>query len=56
MKALFAEASHFCSVATFHIGKTGTPERAIVLYLMGVKLINEFCQKFLCVNAEKARN
>jgi choline kinase len=56
MKALFAEASHFCSVATFHIDKTGTAERAIVLYATGVKLINEFCQRFLSVNAEEAKN
>jgi choline kinase/thiamine kinase-like enzyme len=51
MKALFSEASHFSSVTTFHIGKTTTTERAIVLYLTGVKLINEFCQKFLDENA-----
>ena len=47
MKALFAEASHFCSVSTFHIGKTKTAERAVVLYLIGVILINEFYQKYL---------
>ncbi len=49
MKAYFAEASHFCSVATFHIGKTLDDRRAIVLYLMGVKLINEFFDKFIGV-------
>jgi choline kinase len=47
MKALFAEASHFCSVATFHIGKTSDTERSTVLYLTGVKLINEFYQRFI---------
>jgi hypothetical protein len=47
MKSLFAEASHFCSVATFHIGKTKTADRATVMYLTGVKLINEFFDKYL---------
>ncbi|MDR2420799.1 MAG: hypothetical protein LBD49_01665 [Oscillospiraceae bacterium] len=50
MKALFAEAAHLCSVATFHIGKTGTADRAVVLYLAGVKLINEFFDKYLTGN------
>ena len=56
MKALFSEASHFCSLATFHIGKTVTTEREIVLYLTGVKLINEFYQRFVNGNDERARN
>jgi choline kinase/thiamine kinase-like enzyme len=47
MKVLFSEASHFCSVATFHISKSGAKDRETVLYLTGVKLINEFYQKFL---------
>ncbi len=47
MKVLFAEASHLCSVSTFHINKTETPERAIVLYLIGVRLINEFFDKYI---------
>lgn len=47
MKALFAEASHFCSVSTFHIGKTNTAERSVVLYLIGVTLINDFFHKYL---------
>jgi len=47
MKAMFAEASHFCSVSTFHIGKTKTSDRSVVLYLTGVKLINEFYDKYL---------
>ena len=47
MKLLFAEASHLCSVSTFHIGKTKTPDRAIVLYLTGVRLINEFYDRYI---------
>lgn len=47
MKALFAEAAHFCSVSTFHIGKTETSDRPVVLYLVGVRLINEFYDKYL---------
>jgi hypothetical protein len=56
MKALFAETSHFCSVATFHIGKTANKERAVVLYLTGVRLINEFYKRFLNENVAEARN
>ncbi len=47
MKALFAETAHFSSVATFHIGKTKTADRAVVLYLIGVKLSNEFYERYL---------
>lgn len=47
MKILFAEASHLCSVATFHIGKRETSDRPIVLYLIGVQLINEFFDKYI---------
>lgn len=47
MKILFAEASHLCSVSTFHIGKTESYDRPITLYLIGVVLINEFCSKYL---------
>lgn len=50
MKALFAEASDFCSVSIFHIGKTSNAERTIVLYLIGVQLINEFYEKYLVNN------
>lgn len=47
MKTLFSEASHLCSVSTFHIGKTKTPDRPIVMYLIGVQLINEFFDKYI---------
>ncbi len=47
IKVLFAEASHLCSVSTFHIGKTEKPDRSIVLYLIGVRLINEFFDKYI---------
>lgn len=47
MKVLFAEASHLCSVSTFHIGKTDTDDRPVVLYLRGVQLINEFYDRFV---------
>lgn len=47
MKILFAEASHLCSVSVFHIDKTEKPDRAIVMYLIGVQLINEFFDKYI---------
>lgn len=47
IKAYFAEASHFCSVSTFHINKTSDSKRAVALYLMGVTLINEFWERFI---------
>ena len=47
MKALFAEAADFASVSIFHIGKTNTSDRTIVLYLIGVQLVNEFYDKYL---------
>lgn len=47
MKALFAEAADFASVSIFHIGKTNTSDRTIVLYLIGVQLVNEFYNKYL---------
>ena len=53
MKCLWAEASHFCSVMTFHIGKSSTPDRAELLYLRGVELINEFYEKYLDKSAKQ---
>ena len=47
MKVLFSEASHLCSVSTFHIGKTDSYDRPIVLYLIGVQLANEFYDRFI---------
>lgn len=47
MKILFAEASHLCSVSVFHIDKTEKPDRAIVMYLIGVQLINEFFDRYI---------
>jgi thiamine kinase-like enzyme len=47
MKAYFAEASHLCSVMTFHVGKTDNSERVMTLYLTGVILINEFFEQFM---------
>ena len=47
MKSLFAEAADFCSVSIFHIGKTKDADRTLVLYLIGVQLINEFYDKYL---------
>lgn len=46
MKILFNEASHFCSVMPFHIEKAATHDRALALYLTGVKLVNDFYNKF----------
>jgi hypothetical protein len=42
MRTLFAEASHFCSMIPFHLQ---SENRAIALYLMGVKLLNEFVNR-----------
>lgn len=53
MKAYFAEASHLCSVMTFHIPKSDTPDRVVTLYLTGVILINEFFDKFMGEFLEK---
>ena len=47
MKCLWAEASHFCSVMTFHVNKSSTPDRVMLLYLIGVMLINEFYSRYL---------
>lgn len=47
MKCLWAEASHFCSVMTFHVNKSSTPDRVMLLYLMGVILINEFYDEYI---------
>lgn len=47
MKCLWAEASHFCSVMTFHIHKSQSSDRVILLYLMGVILINEFYYEYI---------
>ena len=52
MKILFAEASHLCSVATFHIGKTEDYRRPTVLYLIGVQLANEFYDRFIKGNEQ----
>lgn len=56
MKCLWAEASHFCSVMTFHVDKSATPDRVILLYLMGVILINEFYDKYLVRDQWKKRD
>lgn len=47
MKCLWAEASHFCSVMTFHVEKSNTPDRVMMLYLKGVELINEFYDNYI---------
>lgn len=54
LKTLFAETSHFASVATFHIDKTDNHDRATVLYLIGVRLANEFYDRFIVNDAWKA--
>ena len=53
MKSLFAEAADFCSVSIFHIGKTKDADRTMVLYLIGVQLINEFYNRYLLNNKWK---
>lgn len=39
IKALFSEAMHFSSVMPFHLYEKKKPERAIVMYLTGVRLM-----------------
>ncbi len=46
LKTLFAEAMHFNSVMPFHLQKDKKEDRAIAMYLIGVKLLNEFFEKF----------
>ena len=46
MRTLFTEAVHFCTLMPFHLRGDGKEERAIALYLTGVKILNEFCQKY----------
>lgn len=46
MRTLFAEAAHFCSVMPFHLKMDNVEKRAIALYLTGVKLLNEFMEKY----------
>jgi choline kinase len=46
MRTLFAEAAHFCSVMPFHLRMDNVEKRAIALYLTGVKLLNEFVEKY----------
>ena len=53
MKSLFAEAADFCSVSVFHIAKTKDAKRALMLYLVGVELINKFYDKYLINNVWK---
>lgn len=46
MRTLLAEAAHFCSVMPFHLKMDNVEKRAIALYLTGVKLLNEFVEKY----------
>ncbi len=46
MRTLFSEAAHFCSVMPFHLKMDGVEKRAMALYLTGVKLLNEFAEKY----------
>ena len=42
IKTLFSEASHFASVAPFHIKMDGNENLAILCYIRGVELMNDF--------------
>jgi len=46
LKILFAEAMHFSSVMPFHLKNDGKEEKAIAMYLTGVRLLNEFFERF----------
>ena len=48
----FTEAMHFCSVAPFHLRGTENEEYAVALYLTGLKLLNEFIEKWLTPKIE----
>ncbi len=54
LKINFAETAHFASVATFHVDKAKSHDRAAVLYLIGVQLSNEFYNKYLRNDAWKS--
>lgn len=56
MKTLFSEAMHFCSVMPFHIRGDGKDEKAVTMYLTGVKLLNEFYDKYEIGNWPEDQN
>ena len=41
-KILFSEMCHFASVMPFHLKSKGNNDKAIAMYIIGVKLFNEF--------------
>jgi choline kinase len=41
MRTLFTEAIHFCTLMPFHLKGDGKEERAIAMYLTGVKILND---------------
>ncbi len=46
MRTLFTEAMHFCTLMPFHLKGDGKEERAIAMYLTGVKILNEFYRDY----------
>ena len=60
MRAEFAEAVHFCTMAPFHLpnpdpqqvdrlkeSAAKAVEKALVLYVRGVQLLNDFVDRYL---------
>ena len=45
-KVLFSEAMHLASVMPFHLKNDGKEERAILLFVRGVLLLNKFIDKY----------
>lgn len=50
MRALFAEAMHFCSVMPFHLKGDSIERSALALYFTAVKLINDFAERYRLVD------
>jgi|GEM_PF-3067469 len=46
MRTLFTEAIHFCTLMPFHLKSDGKEERAIAMYLTGVKILNDLYRDY----------
>ncbi|MBS3072832.1 hypothetical protein J4477_03305, partial [Candidatus Pacearchaeota archaeon] len=55
MRTYFNEFSHFCSVMPFHLRGDGHERIALALYLRGVKLANDFLDRY-SINKKRLHN
>jgi hypothetical protein len=46
-RMLFNEAMHFAADMPFHLAQDGVENRAVAIYLTGVKLLNQFRREWL---------